>query len=164
MNFTPVIAIVASGILWLVGGLFLLIKGLNLVVLAVNPEYFGAHAALVPYLSTLVGGKEQAALLVITFGLLIGLFKGRVVLAKSVKRVVARILSLPLPIKIQQIYSWKYVALIGSMVGLGVAIRWMQLPVDLHGLIDVAIGSSLVNGSMIYFRLAVFSKESQPKL
>lgn len=163
MNFTPVVAIVASGVLWLVMGLFLLVKGLNLVVIGAHPEQFGSNSALIPYLSSLVGGKEQAALIVITFGLIIGLIKGRWVLVKSVKRVVARILSLPLPIKIQQVYSWSYLALIGSMMLLGMGIRWLGLPADIHGLIDVAIGSALVNGSMIYFRLAIFSKEGQTK-
>jgi hypothetical protein len=160
MNFTPAIAVVMSGVLWLIIGLFLLIKGLNLVMLAVHAEHFGVNSTLVPYFSSMLGGTERAALSLITVALVIGLLKGRLVLIKSVKRVVTRIYSLPLPLKINQIYSWGYIAIIGSMMGLGILIRLLKLPVDIHGLIDVAIGSALINGAMIYFRFALLAKKN----
>lgn len=160
MKFTPTIAIVASGILWLIIGIFLLTKGLNLVVLATHAEQFGVRSTLIPYVTTFVSGREQAALLLITVALIVGLLKGRLVLIKSVKRVVARIHSLPQPLKINQVYSWGYLAIIAGMMGLGMLIRVLKLPADIHGLVDVAIGSALINGSMIYFRFAVLSKKS----
>jgi hypothetical protein len=160
MKFTPVTAIVMSGVLWLIIGAFLLIKGLNLLVLAIHPEEFGVRSTLIPYFLSMVGGREQASLLIICIGLVIGLLKGRLVLIKSVKRVVARIYSLPQPLQFSKIYSWGYLAVIGSMMGLGMLIRWLNLPADVHGLVDVAIGSALVNGAIIYFRFALLSRKT----
>jgi hypothetical protein len=44
--------------------------------------------------------------------------------------------------------------LIGAMVGLGVTLRFLPIPVDLRGFIDTAVGSALVNGAMLYFHIA----------
>lgn len=161
MRLSPVVAILLSGGLWLVAGLMLLIKGLNLVTLALYAEKFGVASALIPHLARLTGSSETGAVVLIAIGLLIGLFKGRFVLIKSVRRVVHRILSLPAPLKIGQIYSWSYLALIGGMILLGISLRFIGLSPDIHGMIDVAIGSALINGAMIYFRCAFIAR--QPK-
>lgn len=156
MKLSPTAAIISSGAFWLIIGLFLLIKGLNLIVLATHAQHFAVKAALIPHLASWVGGIEQGALVLIAFGLLIGLVKGRFVLAKTVKRVVAHILSLAPAIKLNEIYTTRYLLLIACMVMLGVGIRFLGLPADIHGLIDVAIGSALINGAMVYFRFALF--------
>jgi hypothetical protein len=160
MNVKPTVAIAFSGFLWLIMGIFLLMKGLNLIVLAIHPEQFSVTSALIPFLARFAGKAESAALIIIAFGLVLGFVKGRFVLSKSVKRTVQRILLLPLPLKLQHVYSKGYVAIIASMMCLGMILRWSHLPADVHGLIDVAIGSALVNGGMIYFRFALFSKKS----
>jgi hypothetical protein len=85
---------------------------------------------------------------------MIGFAKGRLVLSKTVDRVVKRIRSLQVPIRASQIYARSYWILIGSMVALGFAMRFLPIPLDARGLIDVAIGSALVNGAMLYFRAA----------
>jgi hypothetical protein len=152
-------AIVFSGAIWLIIGGFLMVKGLNFVV---SSAHAGSSSAfIIPSLSPLIGGKEQAALMLIVFGLLIGFVKGRLVLIKSVKRVVGRILSLPSPIGIFQMYSWKYGLLILSMVALGLSLRWMHLPNDVRGLVDIAIGSALINGALTYFRYAAAARNQK---
>ena len=153
MKLSPTIAIVLSGALWMIIGLFLLVKGLNLIVFATHAQQFGVKAALIPHL-TFGGGVERGAFVLIAFGLLVGLVKGRFVLVKTVKRVVAHILSLAPAVKIGEIYTWRYLLLIACMASLGIGIRFLHLPADVHGLIDVAIGSALVNGAMLYFRFA----------
>jgi hypothetical protein len=39
------------------------------------------------------------------------------------------------------------------MVLLGLVIRFLPIPIDARGLVDVAIGSALINGAMLYFRV-----------
>jgi len=77
---------------------------------------------------------------------------------KTVKKVIARIVSFGASIKLTELFSVRYLLLIALMVALGVSLRFLGLPTDVHGLIDVAIGSALINGSMIYFRLAVLAR------
>ena len=157
MRLNHVPAIVFSGATWLVIGLLLIIKGLNLIVLGAQDP--AASVAWIPTFASLTGGLEQGALLLISIGLFVGFIKGRTVLAKTVKRMVERIHSMPQPIKMSQLYTARYCLLILLMMGLGISIRWMSLPVDVHGVIDVAIGSALINGALIYFRYALALKK-----
>ncbi len=143
--------IVISGLVWLAVGFFLLFMGLKHTVHAALDV--NEHTIFFSKLSALVGGAEQASLLIVSLGLVIGFLKGRMVLAKTVRRVVDRILALPLPIQFTQVYARGYLFLIGGMVMLGVVMKWM--PADVRGLIDVAVGCALLNGSMLYFRQAM---------
>ncbi|HEY5259365.1 MAG TPA: hypothetical protein VIJ46_01875 [Rhabdochlamydiaceae bacterium] len=127
--------ITLSGLVWLVVGIFLLMKGLSLIT------------------TGYVDG-DQTALLLISLGLAIGFVKGRFVLRKTVKRVVDRINSLPLPIQVSQVYSKGYYFLIGGMILLGMSMRWLPIPVAVRGTVDVAIGFALMNGAILYFRAA----------
>lgn len=133
----------------------LLAKGLNLLVQAAHPEQFGAKAWILPSLTSLAGGKEQAALLLIALSLLVGFIKGRWVLVKSVQRTVTRILSQPAPLKFSQIYAKSYYFLILGMMGLGFLIKFLPLAADFKGMVDVAVGSALINGAILYFRCAL---------
>ncbi len=127
--------ITLSGLVWLVVGIFLLMKGLSLI-------------------TTGYADADQTALLLISLGLAIGFVKGRFVLSKTVKRVVDRINSLPLPIQVSQVYSKGYYFLIGGMILLGMSMRWLPIPIAIRGTVDVAIGFALMNGAIQYFRAA----------
>ena len=35
---------------------------------------------------------------------------------------------------------------------MGMSLRWVSIPYDIKGVIDVAVGSALANGSAFYFR------------
>jgi hypothetical protein len=141
--------IVVSGLFWAAAGFSLLYKGLHLISQgALGPD--GAYSLSASWF----GGGERGATALVALGLLVGFIKGRFVLAKTVKRVCGRILSLSLPIRIGQVYSSSYVVLIGSMILLGMTLRFLPIPLDVRGVIDVAIGSALLNGSMFYFRAA----------
>ena len=120
-------AIVFSGVLWLGIGLMLLSKGLGIL-------------------------QATSSITLISLGLVIGFFKGRFILKKTVKRVVDRIHSLPNPLPIAKLYSPGYMLLIGGMIALGVSMRFIPVPSEVRGTVDVAIGAALMNGAMLYFR------------
>lgn len=142
------VAIVLSGIIWMGIGVLLLIKGFSLLLHPVDDK----SAFLIPYMGSFAAQKEQASLVLVSLGLLIGFFKGRFMLAKAAAKVIARILSLPNPLPFASLYTRSYVILISSMMILGMSLRFVQIPYDIKGVIDVAIGSALINGSAYYFR------------
>lgn len=146
--------IAITGLMWLVIGISLLTKGLQLIV-QVSQGFLFEKGSLVARLAPLSGGREKAGLVLITIGLLIGFIKGRYVFVKTIRRVVARILQLPVPFKISQVYSRQYLLLIGGMMCLGIALKWIPIPQEIRGVVDVAIGSALINGAFIYFRLSL---------
>jgi hypothetical protein len=129
MNRKTWIAI--SGLIWAFAGFLLLYKGLRILALLPNQE-----------LATwLVAG-----------GLLVGFIKGRFILSKTVARISSRIAQLPTPIHFINVYPKSYWILISSMMGLGLLMR--MVPPAWHGFIDVAVGSALINGAILYFKSA----------
>ena len=141
--------ITISGFLWFFVGVFLLYKGLHLITQALLQPH-----SLCSQMQGIFGTAQQAAMACIALGLLIGFCKGRFILVKTVRRVVSRIVSLPLPIRFKDVYSVSYWVLIAGMVALGMILRFLPIPSEIRGIIDVAIGSALINGAMLYFRAA----------
>ncbi len=142
-------AIALSGISWMVIGIFLLVKGFALIL---SPIVIEQETIFLPFLRDLTGSFQQAALILVFIGLFIGFLKGKIVLRKTAGRLINRITDLPNPSPISQIYPRAYFLLLALMVGLGISLRWIPVPSDLKGVIDVAIGSALVQGSAFYFR------------
>ena len=141
--------IVFSGYLWFFIGVFLLYKGLRLISEAVfQPD------SICFSLGQVFGSSQQAGSALIALGLVIGFLKGRFVLVKTVRRVVSRIAKLPAPVRFKDAYSPSYWILIGSMILLGMLFRFLPISIDVRGVIDVAIGTALINGAMFYFRAA----------
>jgi len=138
-----------TGLIWLVLGSFLLYKGLHLIAEGTLRE-----DSLCFRLRNTLGDAQQAGTILIAVGLFLGFLKGRFVLSKTVYRVSMRISKLPSPVSFSQVYALSYWILIGSMIVLGISLRFLPIPIDLRGLIDVAVGSALLNGSMLYFRFA----------
>ena len=149
MNLTHRNWIAISGFVWLAVGAFLLYKGLHLI-----SDGIVKTDTLCFKMQGLFGTPQQSGTALIAAGLFIGFIKGRFVLSKTVRRVALRISSLPLPIRFSSVYAPSYWILIGSMVALGMILRFLPIPVDLRGFIDTAIGSALINGAMLYFRAA----------
>lgn len=161
MNLSKTAWIVISGVMWFVVGIGLLTLGMNfIVVIGQSPVQDGN--SVMALLSSFAGGQEQASLALITIGLVVGFIKGRFVLAKTTKRVVSRIIALKDPIAFSQVYSKGYLFLIGGMVLLGMSMKWINLPLELRGFVDVAVGSALMNGASAYFR-AAFAVHKQLK-
>lgn len=148
MNIRHGLAIALSGVLWMSIGILLLLKGFG-YLLHPSPEL---TPSLLPYLSSFGKDASQAPLFLVSIGLVIGFIKGRFILAKTASRVIKKIESLPNPCPILSVYSPTYLILLGSMVFLGMLFKWLPIAYDIKGVIDVAIGSALTNGSAFYFR------------
>ncbi|HNA61819.1 MAG TPA: hypothetical protein PKW79_01945 [Rhabdochlamydiaceae bacterium] len=148
MQFSKKMWLMISGATWMAIGIMLLVKGLKFIVTI--SETSGAVSPLLNWFVPLVGARQQAGLLLISAGLFLGFIKGRVVLVKTVKRISARIPEGSS--KISQVYDRKYYVILAVMVGIGMTFRFLPIPLDLRGVIDVTIGSALINGAMLYFR------------
>lgn len=136
-----------SAFTWFFLGLWLLYKGLRLLTEgAFQPDTL-SHA-----LSRFFVNQQQAATALLAVALLVGFLKGRLVLIKTVRRVTARLISLPSPVAFKDAYSGSYWMLIGGMMLLGISFRFLPISPDVRGAIDIAIGSALMNGSMLYLR------------
>lgn len=141
--------ILCSGSIWFAVGLMLMYKGLRFISDAqIDPDSLSFR------FNQSVGSTSQAGNWIIFFALIVGFAKGRFVFVKTVQRVVSRIRSLSLPIRFFQVYTRSYWLLIGSMMMLGMVFRFLPIPVDVRGFIDLAIGSALMNGAMLFFRAA----------
>lgn len=148
--------IIVSGLIWFGVGCFLLPLGLNFLlhVIQTSRYHTGDHYPLLNLFSSFISNIENAVVLLIALGLLIGYFKGRYILGKSAIKGVQRIRSFSDPTPLKNIYSLKYYILLFLMIGLGMSMKYLGIPADVRGVIDVAIGAALINGAMIYLRLA----------
>jgi len=151
MRLKHVPIVVFSGCLWFFIGIMLMTKGINA---AIQGSLFPSSTVFMPFLTKHLGDSTQSALSIIVSGLFLGFLKGRFVLSKSAKRVVERLLVIPEPVPIKQVYSLKYSLIILGMVGLGMSMRWLSPPLDIKAWVDTIIGSALMNGSLFYFRFA----------
>lgn len=142
--------IAISGIIWFGIGCFLLSLGLKLITTTSIDQYAPLLGKMAPYF----GGIESAALFVIIICLAFGYLKGKFALGKAARRGIAHILTFPNPTSLKNIYSAKYYILLSLMVALGMSIKYLGIPNDIRGAIDVIVGSALINGAVIYFRLA----------
>lgn len=155
MKVSHKVVFLFSALSWLAIGIMLLTKGFKLLLL---PLEVGQSYLLIDRVSFLSGNKEQSGLVLACLGLMLGFIKGRMVLSKSAYRIMKRLESLGNPCSITSVYPLSYVIVILSMVALGISLRWMPVPPDLKGLIDIAIGSALTNGSAYYFRQMMVQK------
>lgn len=157
LKFSHFVLIGISGLVWSIIGVLLMTLGVHHLMdafrfwdIAVVSDQFSLFKLLFP----LFKRPDQSLTAVISLCIFVGYLKGQWVLSKSVKTGVKRILSYPNPAELQKLYSKKYYLLIFFMMGLGMFLRWLKLPHDVHGAIDLAIGSALLKGALIYFRYA----------
>jgi hypothetical protein len=159
MKFSHSKLIVLSGAIWFTIGVYLLQLGLNLLIGGVNADMSAkSFYPLINFLNPYIGSVESTSILLLVVALFIGYVKGRYVLGKTAQKGVKRILSFPNPTKISNLYNGKYYLLMGLMVGLGISIKFLGISHDIRGVVDIAIGSALINGSIIYFRLSQTAK------
>lgn len=141
-----------SGGVWVAVGVFLMTLGMNF--LTVHLEGGSENVPLIQLISPYVGGGEQATVVLIGLALYIGFLKGKHVLGKSARQGIQRLQTFPEPTSLTKIYSAKYYILLGAMIGLGISIKYFGIPLDVRGVIDLAIGTALIQGAMVYFRSA----------
>ncbi len=138
-----------SGCIWAAAGALLLYKGIQCIKGCLDLLY--TPSPLLKGLYHYASGKENALLLLIIAGLFLGLIKGRIILAKSATRITKSILAQAEPIPLRRLYPLRYYLIIALMIGMGLCAR--LLPLDIRALIDVTIGSALIQGARTYFRL-----------
>lgn len=148
--------IVVSGLSWLVIGAYLMVKGLKWITVAMQET-----PALLKWLVGLAGSVQQGALILISAALLVGFIKGRMVLSKSVSRIVSHLRSQKGKIQMSNAYDRKYYMILAAMMGIGMLFRFLPIPNDIRGFVDVTIGSALMNGAMLYFRQALFNSAAK---
>ncbi|MEZ5314784.1 MAG: hypothetical protein R3E91_01015 [Chlamydiales bacterium] len=154
MYFKHHTLITIAGLVWLSIGIFLLSLGLNFILQAPNLPSSAKFSILEITLNFILH-KNHAILFLLIFGLLIGLFKGRMILSKTVNKQVDRILALPNPTHIKYLYKKNHYFLIAFMMSLGMILRYLPITIDTRGFIDIAIGTALIHGSILYFRSAI---------
>ncbi len=137
--------IMLSGALWLCVGLFLLPFGIMLLL-------HGEGRPLTTSISPIFGGIEEATVALLALALFVGFMKGKYVLGKSSRRIVDRIRTFPDPTHLTNIFSPAYLLLMGSMILLGMSIKFFGVPNDVRGVLDVAVGAALINGAFVTFR------------
>lgn len=147
--------LIISGLVWLAVGSSLMMMGLNFLLSGTKGDRsLESSYPLLDSMAPYMGNLEQAALVIVALGLFIGYFKGKFVLGKSAKRGIERIQSFPNPTSLSNIYSAKYYILLAIMIGLGMSMKYLGVPSDVRGFVDVAVGAALINGSMFYFKAA----------
>ncbi len=130
-GLSPKFWILFSGWVWVFVGFSLYIKGVFLLL-------------------SLENQLSSTSILVISS--VIGIFKGKLVLSKSVSRLTQRMLALSKPIQFLEVYPKSYWLLLSSMFLLGMILR--VVPTVWRGGIDVAVGSGLLFGAYLYFKSA----------
>lgn len=140
-----------AGSIWLLAGANLLFLGVRFLLESATPLSL-ANSNL-PLLHTVIEWMPQdtfAVPFLACIGALIGFVKGRTVLRRAARREVQRIFALPHPVSMRQLYSLRGAILLGLMFCLGLLLKFLNLPLDVRGVIDVAIGVALILGSTHY--------------
>jgi len=154
MNMSHRSLIIFSGCLWVAIGMFLMPTGLFFLteVISGKSHVVMTDYPLISFLTHHMGSMEYAIILLLACGLFIGSLKAKLVLSKVVLKGVTRILSFPNPTAFTNIYGVKYLILIGGMMMLGMGMKVFQVPKDIRGVIDLAVGSALITAGFAYFR------------
>lgn len=145
MKLSQSALIFISGALWFAVGLYLLPLGIHFLLDI-------PQGPLLNNLKAIGLQGENGALVLLVAALALGYFKSRKIFSKTVIKGVAHIRSLPPKAPIWAVYTPKYLALLGTMILLGLSMKWFAVPLDIRGFVDVAVGAALLNGSILYFR------------
>ncbi len=154
MKISPFQALLMSFATWLGIGILLLYKGLTIFMSTLEVGFTASWMAPLVYFT---GDQEYAVLLCISFALFLGFLKGKFVLKKTVTRISARFFSFQRPMSLKEVYPRYYLLIILVMMSMGMFFKFIPIASEFKGMIDVAVGAALINGSLQYFRMA-FSK------
>jgi len=153
--------IVISGVIWSMVGILLMTLGMHHLMDALrlwDEVIISTSPSLIKMVSYVFHKPQQALTAITAVCFLVGYAKGRFVLMRSVKSGVQRILAHPNPSEIKNIYAKKYYFLMALMMGLGMLLKVVKIPADIHGAIDLAIGAALIKGALGYFKYALAEK------
>ncbi len=123
-------------LLWVTGGLLLTIRGVARIVESASSHQLGTLS------------------LFLLCAVIIGILKGKYVLAKTARRNLARLRGMSAPQRPLQVYgarSWTIIALTAS---LSLMLTWLGTPLLWRGSIQLAVGLSLLISSIYYLNLS----------
>lgn len=151
---------IISGAVWLVVGCMLLNLGIKFLMHGLGAAGFAidGYSSLFVWITSLTSSAENAAIVLVALALLLGFAKGKLVMQKAALKTQMRLSQLPNPTSLKQLYSKANLILLFLMMGMGMLMNKLQLPYDIRGMIDVAVGSALIQGALCYFRLNAPSK------
>lgn len=152
MKFSHTALIAFSGLLWLAVGFYLMPLGIKFLIQ--STEAGGDNLYLLKMITGMGASLESASLVLIAVGLAIGYAKSRAIFSKTVAKGIAHIRSLPEKASLTKVYTPRYLVLLAIMIFFGLSMKWFNVPLDIRGLVDVAVATALINGSMMYFRNA----------
>lgn len=164
LKWRPAALILLCGATTFTVGLFLMRFGLILLFGAVqstkNDE--ALSYPLLEFAHKMAPSLELGALILIVLAIVVGILKGRTVIAKSVRRNIARILALPSPALFARFYPLSFYPLIFVMALMGYLLRTSGTPPDIIGVVYVAIGSALIQGASILIKAGLFEWQKAP--
>jgi hypothetical protein len=138
-----------AGSIWFGMGLYLMIIGMGFLEVSIAPD---THAPLLSALEDTVGSRDVTVVLLVALALVVGQIKGRTILTKAALRQADRILSLPEPTHIKNLYTGRCYLLIAIMMGLGMGMKYFGVPLDIRGAIDVTVGVALIQGAVAFYK------------
>lgn len=156
MKLTHSRLLILAGVIWLMVGAYLLPLGLNYLNEAAELAAKGKLTDY-PLLSSLQGfisDPQTSVVVLITISLIIGYTKGKMAMGAAVRKTLERLNQAENPAPITHLFTPRYLGLIACMMALGIALSKLGVAWDVRGVIDIAVGSALVNGAMLYFRHA----------
>jgi hypothetical protein len=130
-------------LLWLVGGVSLLVAGANRLT------SLPSESLMTPMV---IGGLVLAVI--------IGLAKGRFVLSKTSARNVQRINEMTTTQKLANVYSMRSWITIELMLVLSAALTWFAAPVLIRGIVNIGVGLALIASSRVYLGSAQQASQS----
>ena len=154
LNHSKLLAV--SGFIWLCIGAMLLKLGINFILFGWTAARFSeeGYSSFFPYLSQSLGSHENACILLVALGVLIGYVKGNMVMKKAAQRSYARISELPNPAPLFSIYSRANYIILAIMMGLGLTMKFLDVAYDVRGFVDTAVGIALIQGAVHFFRFS----------
>jgi hypothetical protein len=155
-KWRPAALILLCGATTFTAGLFLMRFGLTLLLSILQGNHEITSYPLLNFAHKITPTMEIAALILVILGLGVGILKGRTVITKSCKRNIARILSLPSPALFTRFYPLAFYPLILLMASMGYILRNSGAPSDIIGVVYLAIGSALIQGSVVLIKSGLF--------
>lgn len=148
-------AVFISGVSWLFVGIFLLMKGMKLIVQVIESN---TSDGLCNYLTQWTSGLEQSGSFLIAIGVFFGFFNSRLFLRRTALKLVSRISQLSEPISFKEMIEKKTLFTVAFMIFIGFILRILPIGVDIYGTVLVMVGSSLVSGAFAFFRYSSYVK------
>lgn len=159
MKFEKHSLITVVGLVWFVVGIFLLFSGLQLIFLTalLNGQSFTPILSVVMYAFT--GAVIPSIVVSVFLGLLLGYAKSKWAFVRMIRKTVQRIYPMPGLVRISSLYRLHEALLIIAVIALSRIAKILHFPPDIQGVINIAIGSALISGAVVYFRFALRIKE-----